>query len=140
MQPPPFLDILRDLFWSLFYLLVEVLRFGLDHFLVLFLLAWCLWGINWRKTWPFLARGAWAPVVLALLVSALVWSRIAPSDCNCLRIVTVPNFWWQLGYVSMLAAIALFCGWLQGYFGWQVPELQLDPPEVAHHDHGHGHH
>lgn len=130
---------LWQLVLTLGQLLVELLQLGFNHFLVLFFLAWCLWGINWRKTWPILARGGWAPVVLGLFMSALAWSRLAPGDCNCLRIMTVPNFCWQLGYVSMLAASALFCGWLQDYFGWQVPELQLDPPAPEHHEHGHHH-
>ena len=101
--------------------------------------AWWLWAVNWKRAWPVLAQGAWAPVVLLSVVAALAWSRIAPSPCNCLGFVTVPNFWWQLGSVSTLTAIALFCGWLQGYFGWTPQESNLEPPPIAH-EHGHDHH
>jgi hypothetical protein len=43
----------------------------------------------------------------------------------------------------MLAAIALFCGWLQGVFQWAPADVDLSPPvhahEAHHHDHDHGH-
>jgi hypothetical protein len=78
------------------------------------------------------------PLVLILVVSALVWSQLAPSDCSCLGFITVPNFWWQLGGVGLLAAVTLFCGWLQGVFGWTPAEVELEPPMPA--GHGHGHH
>jgi hypothetical protein len=100
--------------------------------------AWWLFCVDWRKTWPVLARGGWLGVVLLLFVITLAWSGISPTSCNCLRVVTIPNFWWQLGYVSTLTALALFCGWLQAQFGWVPPEVAFDPP--AHHDHGHGGH
>lgn len=105
-------------------------------------LAWWLGAVNWKKAWPWLASGGWAPVVLLVLMGALVWSAIAPGECNCLRFVTVPNFWWQLGGVGLLAAIALFCGWLQGVFGWYPAEVEIGPPAHAHAHagHGHGHH
>ena len=105
--------------------------------LLLAWIAWWLWGVNWKKAWPVLAQGAWAPAVLLIVIGALVWSRIAPSDCTCLGFVTVPNFWWQLGGVGLLAAITLFCGWLQGVFGWAPAEIDLEPPPAA--DHGHHH-
>jgi hypothetical protein len=100
-------------------------------------LAWWLWGVNWKKAWAVLAQGAWVPVLLVLVVSALVWSQMAPSDCTCLGFTTVPNFWWQLGAVGLLAAVTLFCGWLQGVFGWAPLEVDLEPPAPAAHDHGH---
>jgi hypothetical protein len=103
--------------------------------------AWWLWAVNWKKAWPVLAEGAWAPVVLLMLMAAMVWSRIAPSPCDCLGFVTVPNGWWQLGSVAALVATALFCGWLQGYFGWTPREVSVEPPPAATgHGHGHGHH
>jgi hypothetical protein len=49
----------------------------------------------------------------------------------------VPNFWWQLGYVSMLAATSLICGWLQSVFHWTPHEIHFDPPARGH---GHAHH
>jgi hypothetical protein len=120
-------------------LIWDLLALALQHALLLFWLAWWLWGVNWRKVWPTLAAGAWAPVVLLCLVAALVWASIAPSECACLGFVTVPNFWWQLGAVGLLAAVTLFCGWLQGIIGWTPPEIDFEPPapSAAHH---HAHH
>ncbi len=76
--------------------------------------AWWLWAVNWQRAWPVLARGGWAPALLLMALATLVWSRLAPGSCACLGFVTVPNVWWQLGGVCTLAALALFCGWLQG--------------------------
>lgn len=103
-------------------------------------LLWCVFwlsAVNWKKVWPVLAQGGWAPAVLIGLVVTLAWSRIDERSCNCLGFMTLPNFWWQFGTVSTLAAIALFCGWLQGYLNWAPAEINLDPPPVSH---GHGHH
>jgi hypothetical protein len=101
-------------------------------------LAWWLGGVNWNTAWAVLAEGAWLPVILIMIVGALVWSQIAPSDCACLGFITVPNFWWQLGGVSLLVAITLFCGWLQGVFGWTPVAVSLEPPEPTA-EHGHAH-
>lgn len=139
---------LLQLFKVLGQLILELGQLAGDHALLLFFLAWCLWGINWQKAWPVLARGAWAPLGLLLITVALAWSQLLPSACDCLAIVTVPNFWWQLGAVGLFAAIALFCGWLQGVFGWAPPEIQLEPAGLVHgpfhehrleHNHAHGH-
>src|SRR6266436_3500440 len=92
--------------------------------------AWWLWGVDWNKAWPVLARGAWAPVVLLVLLSAYVWSHISPGDGNCLGLIIIPNFWWQLGSVSTWTVLALFCGWLQGKLGWAPAEINLEPPPV----------
>lgn len=100
--------------------------------------AWWLWAVNWKKLWPALAEGAWAPVVLLMIVAALVWSRLQPGPFDRLGFA-IPSFWWQLGGVSVLVAIALFCGWLQGYFGWSIPEISFEPPAHGHDDHGHDH-
>lgn len=100
---------------------------------LLLLTAWCvwwLWGVNWHKLWPVLGAGAWAPLVLLMLMATLAWSRLDPS----------PSAWWQLGIVCGLVALALFCGWLQGHFGWTPPEYSVEPPPPTEHDHGHGHH
>src|SRR5207253_3216218 len=104
--------------------------------------AWWVWGVDWRAAWRALAAGAWLPVVLLMVVSALVWSQMAPSDCSCLGFTTVPNFWWQLGAVGLLGALTLFCGWLQGVMGWTPSEISLQPPAAHHHgqDHAHSHH
>jgi hypothetical protein len=118
------------LLWGLFQALLPLVPVGLWC-------AWWLWGVNWSKAWPVLARGAWAPVVLLMLVAALVWSRLNPAPCPCLGFVTIPTFWWQLGGVSALVALALLCGWLQGKLGWAPAEVDLNPPPPAT---GHGHH
>jgi hypothetical protein len=107
--------------------------------LVIAWLAWWLWGVSWKNVWPVLAEGAWLPALLILVVAALVWSEIAPSECACLGFVTVPNFWWQLGGVGLLAAATLLCGWLQGVFGWTPDEVSLEPPVDATVE-GHEHH
>jgi hypothetical protein len=99
--------------------------------------AWWLLAVNWKSLWPTLAEGAWVPGVLIVLVSALVWSRVAPADCTCLGFMTIPNFWWQLADVSLLFSLALFCGWLQGYLGWTPEAVSFEPAPIAH---GHGHH
>jgi hypothetical protein len=131
---------LRELIANLATLAYELLALAWHYVLFIVWIAWWLWGVNWKRGWAFLGQGAWAPLVLLMLVSALVWSRIAPGRCDCLGIVSVPNFLWQLGYVSMLVAIALFCGWLQGVFHWSPAEINLEPPLHGHggHDHGHG--
>jgi hypothetical protein len=102
-------------------------------------IAWWLFAVDWRKNWSVLARGGWAPVVLLGITTALVWSRILPSDCPSCGLA---NFWWQLGYVGMLFGVAFLCGWLQGVFGWAPPEINFEPVHGhirEHDDHGHGH-
>lgn len=103
---------------------------------------WWLWGVNWRKAWPMLAEGGWAPVVLLMIATTLGWSAIDARSCDCLGFAVIPNGWWQLGEVCTLAALALFCGWLQGYFGWTPQEISVEPSPPAHDDHGaaHAHH
>lgn len=93
----------------------------------LWIVLW-LWAVNWQKLWPVLAHGAWAPAFLLLLMSAVVLSRIEPW-----------RFIWQLGIVTGLAILALFCGWLQGCFHATPAEVRIDPPAVADHGHGHAH-
>jgi hypothetical protein len=125
---------------ALWDFVVQLLELAMSWSLLIAWVAWWLGGVNWKKTWPVLARGAWAPLVLLLVVSALVWSRIAPAQLD-LGLAAVPNFWWQLGAVVLLASITLLCGWLQGLLGWAPPEISLEPS--AHdpsHGHAHGHH
>jgi hypothetical protein len=136
------LQTLGELLGNLVQLGRELFALAWHYILILVWVVWWLWGVNWRRAWPFLAQGAWAPLVLLIIISALVWSRITPGPCECLGIVVVPNFWWQLGYVGLLVAIALFCGWLQGVFHWAPAEISLEPPVHGHshgHDHGHSH-
>ena len=111
----------------------------------LLLILWCVWwlcAVDWKTAWHVLGKGGWAPVVLLVLVSAYAWSQIAPGDCGCLGFVRIPSFWAHLGGVSALTAIALFCGWLQGYMGWAPAEIAIEAPGhgSASHGHGHGHH
>ncbi len=101
--------------------------------------AWWLWCVSWKDAWPILARGAWLVVVLLVLCSALAWSAIFPSTCNCIG-VPLPNFWWQLGATSALALLALLCGWVQGRMGWAPPTVSFEPPAPQPEAHGHGHH
>jgi hypothetical protein len=104
------------------------------------LILWCAWwlgGVNWTKAWPVLAGGGWAPVLLLMAVATLAWSSIQPVPPDWLAL---PNVWWQLACVCGLAAIALFCGWLQGYFGWAPAEIDLEPPAHAGHGADHAHH
>jgi hypothetical protein len=135
---PTILDTLGNLVRDLAQLLGLLLAVAGYYTLILIWIVWWLLGVNWRRCWQALADGAWAPVVLLMLISALVWSRLQPVPCDCLGFVTVPNFWWQLGEVSLLVAIALFCGWLQGVFHWAPAELDLDPP-VHGFEHVHDH-
>lgn len=101
--------------------------------------AWWLWAVNWKKLWPVLALGGWLPAVLLFLMSAVVWSRVDPVSCSCLGFFVLPNFVWQLGCVSALAAVALFCGWLQGLLRCGPAEVSVEPPAAAPDGHGHHH-
>jgi hypothetical protein len=123
-------------------LLVALLQVGLQWSLLIAWVAWWLWAVNWRRVWPVLAEGGWAPLTLLMILAALVWSQIAPRDLN-LGIITLHNFWWQLCAVALLAGLTFFCGWLQGVFGWESQEISTEPPAHAHghdHDHRDGHH
>jgi hypothetical protein len=95
-------------------------------------IAWCLWGINWRRAWPVLAAGGWAPFVLIGLTAGLVWAFVFPSQ------PPIPNYLWHVGIAGLLICLALACGWLQGRMGWTPPEFSFEPPPPSH-DHGHGH-
>ena len=101
----------------------------------------CLWAINWKKMWPTLREGAWLPLVLLLVLVALVWSQIRPSDVMLFGVFSVGNFWWQLDAVTLLAGLGLFAGWLQERWAWTPWEVPIAPAPPAHgHDHGHWHH
>jgi uncharacterized membrane protein YfcA len=91
-------------------------------------IVWWLCAVNWQKLWPVLAGGAWAPAVLLFLMGAIAWSRLAPG-----------HFAWQLGITAVLAALALFCGWLQGQLRWTPREVSVEPPAVSDDGHGHSH-
>jgi hypothetical protein len=102
--------------------------------------AYCLWAINWQKMWPTLREGAWLPLVLLLILVALVWSQIRPTDILLFGVISVGNFWWQLSAAGLLAALGLFAGWLQDRYHWYPKEVPTEPAAHAHHDHGHDHH
>ena len=107
--------------------------------MVLALALWCVWwlgAVNWKKTWPVLAQGAWAPVVLLMVVVAFAWSQVQPT---CPTFPTLPTFWWQLGAVGGLTGLALFCGWVQQTMGWTPPEYAVEPAPAEDHGHSHGH-
>jgi hypothetical protein len=125
------LTLLSTLANTLGQLLLMLGRALLAHVLIIAWVAWWLFGVNWSKTWPVLARGAWVPVLLLVIVIAMVWSKLAPRE--------EANFWYQLAELSVLVAIALFCGWLQGVLGWTPAEINLEPPAAGAHEHGHHH-
>ncbi len=133
-------EALVQLFSDLGKLLAPLWHFVVGWLLLIVWIAWWLWGVDWKKVWSVLAQGAWLPVILLMVVGALAWSQMAPSDLPCLGLVTVPNFWWQLGGVGVLVALTLLCGWLQGVLGWTPPEVNLEPPAASAHAHGNGHH
>ena len=99
--------------------------------------AWWLKGVNWLRARAYLREGAWVPVLLLVILAALVWSRLAPRDLS-LGFTRVPNFWWQLGAVGLIAAYTLFLGHLQGLLGWHPTDYAVYPE--GEHDHGHGGH
>jgi hypothetical protein len=119
-------------------LVTQLLALGMYWSLLIAWLAWWLLAVDWSKTWRVLAHGAWAPVVLLVLITSLVWSRIGPSEVSS-PLATIPNFWWQLVCVSLLVGVTLFCGWLQGIFRWTPAEINLDPPPPVDPSHGHAH-
>jgi hypothetical protein len=121
-------DLGQQLLLILSRILEKLIHDALGWSLVIFWLAWCLFGINWKKTWGVLAQGAWAPLVLAMVLSALAWSQMTPGT---------PHFAWKLLQVSLVVLASLFCGWVQGYFGWQPAEISLEPPTQVEHEHGH---
>ena len=100
---------------------------------------WWLWAVNWKRLWPVLAHGGWAPAVLLLVMAAVVWSRLEPVPYAGLPGVAVPNFVWQLAAAAGLAAVALFCGWVQGRLHWGPTEISVEPPDVSDDGHEHRH-
>jgi hypothetical protein len=112
-------------------MLEKLIQDALGWSLVIAWLAWCMFGINWKKAWGVLAQGAWAPLVLALVLIALAWSQMTPA---------APQFWWKFLQVCLVVAASLFCGWVQGYFGWEPAEISLEPPAHAVNGHGTAHH
>ena len=131
---------LTQLVITLGTLILEIGALAVRHALLIAWVAWWLCGVNWNKAWDALARGGWVVLVLLIILCAMVWSAIAPSNYVLFDLFQVPNFLWQLFAVTLVALLALFCGWLQGVFGWAPAEIDLDPPAPAHVEHSHGHH
>jgi hypothetical protein len=119
-------ETLGQLVVNLGNLFVVLLALAFRWSLVIAWVAWWLFAVNWKKAWPALGRGGWAAAVLIILVAALAWSRIESS-----------SFVWLLGGVSLLAATALVCGWLQGVLGITVPDNPVEP--IVAHGSGHEH-
>jgi hypothetical protein len=99
--------------------------------------AWWLWGVDWNRVWPVLARGGWAVLVLLLVIAALAWSETAPREFPDAGPFAFSNFWWHLAAVSALVALTLFCGWLQLMFRWEPAPTALDDSEERHDDSAH---
>jgi hypothetical protein len=94
--------------------------------------AWWLWGVDWTRVWPVLARGGWVVVLLLVVVAALAWSEIAPRESEETGLFALSNFWWHLAAASAIVALTLFCGWLQAMFRWEPEPTALDEPADAH--------
>lgn len=121
-------------------LIVEIGTLAARHILLIAWVAWWLWGVNWTKAWGVLARGGWAVVVLLMLIAAATWAALMPTTYTLFDLFPMGNFWWQLGAVTLVVLLALFCGYLQGALGWAPAEINLEPPAPGHHAHGHAHH
>lgn len=110
-------------------IVVQLLYLTLQNLLLVVYVAWALLAVNWPKVWPTLKAGAWAPLVLIVLIAAMVWTFLEPMGPW--------GYWWHLGGVSLIVAGAFFCGWLQVLLGWTPPDLSFEPNLEAHGDHGH---
>jgi hypothetical protein len=112
---------------------------------VLPLALWCVWWllcVDWKKLWPVLGLGGWAPAVLLVLMAGAAWARLCPGDLAWSG-YSLPAPAWQFGAAVGLACLAMICGWLQGVIGWKPPEFPVHPPAGEHghaHAHGHVHH
>jgi hypothetical protein len=121
--------------WSLPDWLPQATPSVLKVALLVLFVGWWLWGVNWRKAWPVLAEGGWMPLVLIGIMAAFVWSRIWPSTAILFGLFAVPNVLWQLGTVTLVIGLILFCGWLQTRYRTYPPEISLDPPPPSHDPH-----
>jgi len=101
--------------------------------------AWWLWGVSWKNLWPVLRQGGWAPLGLLTFIAALAWACVFPGGGLFLGMIPIGSFGWHLAYVALAVGLALFCGWLQGFFHWTPPEIELEPPPTHDHSHGHAH-
>jgi len=135
------LTTLQHLGSDLLSLILVLARLIAPWWLALVWIAWWLWAVDWRKLWPRLAEGGWAPLTLFGIMIALVWSSIASGPLE-LGNMALANFWWQLLAVAAMIGSALFVGWLQGVLGCYPAEVALEAPAAdghGHSDHDHGH-
>lgn len=121
---------------ALLLLAVLVVTFLAQNALAVIWIAWWLFAVNWKKAGPVLAWGSWVPLLLLVILSALVWSKLFPGETYLVGGFYLPNFWSQLFQVGLLIGIAFFCGWLQGILKVAPVEISLDPPAPSGH-HGH---
>src|SRR6516164_4816245 len=113
-----------QLFSILGQLLAPLIQSAVSWLLLLVWIAWWLWAVNWKKVWPVLAQGGWMVVALLIVVAALVWSEMAPNTGYVFGGLLVGSaFLRHLILVSILALVALACGWLQGMLGWEPAEI-----------------
>jgi ABC-type nickel/cobalt efflux system permease component RcnA len=107
-------------------------------------IAFCLFGIHWKKASAALTEGAWIPLALLLVFTALLWSQFAPSELSVWGFFNLPNFLWQLVAILTVVGVGLFCGWVQFRYHWFPQDVPVGPPEhghghADHHDAHHGH-
>jgi hypothetical protein len=130
------LTTLQQLATDLVNLILVLARILAPYWLALAWVAWWLWAVDWRKMWPRLAEGAWAPLTLLGIMVALAWSSITPGP-YVVGDVAIASFWWQLLAVAGMIGAALFCGWLQGVLHCYPAEVALEPPAPASDAHAH---
>jgi hypothetical protein len=126
----PLLDTLQQLVINLGTLVWELVLLLAPWLLLIAWVAWWLWAVNWKRAWVVLAEGAWAPVVLLMILAAHVWASLDPGGL-------LPGFWWKLGGVCLVVGGTLLCGWLQVVLNWSPAEINLEPPPPAAHGHHH---
>lgn len=131
-------SILQQLGIDLVNLLTILARLSAPWWPALVWAALWLWAVDWRKLWPRLAEGAWAPLTLIGVMVALMWTSLAPEPWAIGNVALV-SFWWHLLAVAALIGSALFLGWLQGVMQWLPPEVAIEAPAAAGHGHDHGH-
>lgn len=106
------------------------------------LVVWFLLAVDWKKAWPVLAAGGWAPLVLIALMGAAVWSFVVPGSIQLPVIGSISSGVWHFIAAAFLVGVVLFCGWLQSRSAYAPPEFNLDEPAHHHgeHEHHHAHH
>jgi hypothetical protein len=130
-------NILQQLGADLINLFTILARLAAPWWPVLVWVAFWLWAVDWRKLWPRLAEGAWAPLTLIGIMVALIWSSLSPEPYS-IGGVELVVFWWQLLAVATLISSALFFGWLQCVAGWYPAEIAIEAPATGGHGHDHG--